>query len=311
MATIEATGSTTTPYYVHTDHLGGSNVISDNTGSIAETLDYFPFGAQRIVSGSYVPQRQYIGEIFDQDSGLNYLNARYYQSTTGRFISQDPVFINLDSDKLEQFLSDPQTQNSYAYARNNPLTNIDSDGKWVETAADVASLGLSVRDFKQNPSLGNGFFVGLDALSVAFPVPALVGYIRHGDELAKSLRAVDKVNDTARSAETLHDSTLVCRGGTCSADRFESASGVLKGSDGSLSNISVTSRNGASEAELVNNLPGNYSKYGVTTVGNIRSMGGDVVKDLSSKFHSTINGLNSKQLESLFTPTKSTKSIKN
>ncbi|MES2930633.1 MAG: RHS repeat-associated core domain-containing protein [Patescibacteria group bacterium] len=124
VATIEATGSTTTPYYVHTDHLNSMNVVSDGSGAQVELLDYFPYGSQRISSGVYTNQKQFLSQVYDSDTSLNYLNARYYEGTKGRFISQDPMFWSFD----QSWLADPQNQNSYSYARNNPITLSDPTG---------------------------------------------------------------------------------------------------------------------------------------------------------------------------------------
>lgn len=96
-------------------------------------MDYFPFGAIRIdrKSSTFSEQRKYIGEQYDADTGLNYLNARYYNSNIGRFISQDPMFWNFDKD----YLLDPQQWNSYSYARNNPIVGSDPSGEKLEIAS--------------------------------------------------------------------------------------------------------------------------------------------------------------------------------
>ena len=124
VATIETVGSTTTPYYIHTDHLNSINVVSDNTGAKVELLDYYPYGSTRISSGSYTNQKQYIGQYYDTNTSLNYLNARYYHNTNGQFISQDLMFWTLP----QELLFDPQLQNSYSYASNNPIINSDPSG---------------------------------------------------------------------------------------------------------------------------------------------------------------------------------------
>ena len=98
-----------------------------------ELLDYYPFGAQRISLGSRTAQRQYIGQIYDVDTGLNYLNARYYDGNRGQFISQDSMFWQLP----EELLIDPQQQNSYSYARNNPINRSDPDGKLSTPVIDM------------------------------------------------------------------------------------------------------------------------------------------------------------------------------
>jgi len=104
--------------------------MTDSTGTIAETLDYFPFGQIRLdnKTSSFTEQRKYIGQEFDADTGLNYLNARYYNSTIGRFTVQDPVALVTP----EKLLADPQQLNLYSYARNNPIVMSDPSGLKVE-----------------------------------------------------------------------------------------------------------------------------------------------------------------------------------
>lgn len=138
IGTVTGTGTEAVPRYIHTDQLTGSNIVTNSSGTIDETIDYLPYGNIRIDSGAYSDQRKYAGSEFDSDTGLNYMNARYYDSNTGRFVSQDPVFLELsDVDqfvrntgrKLQQFLADPQSLNSYSYARNNPVNKTDPSGK--------------------------------------------------------------------------------------------------------------------------------------------------------------------------------------
>ncbi len=79
-----------------------------------------------------VGHRIYIGEEYDESTGLSYLNARYYDGARGRFISQDTKFIEMND---YDFLFDPQQMNSYSYGRNNPLKYIDPEGEKVELVA--------------------------------------------------------------------------------------------------------------------------------------------------------------------------------
>jgi RHS repeat-associated protein len=110
-------------------------VVTDSTGAIIETADYYPYGSIRLDTGSFKEQRKYIGQEYDNETSLSYLNARYYDGNRGQFISQDPVFLNPEGQGKEiftAFLTDPQTQNSYSYARDNPITLKDPDGKWTK-----------------------------------------------------------------------------------------------------------------------------------------------------------------------------------
>jgi len=94
--------------YIHPDHLGSTNVVTDASGTAVETLDYYPYGATRISSGQKATSRQFIGQFTD-DSSLSYLQARYYDNSRGQFLSQDPVFWS-----TEQNIRDPQSLNSYS-----------------------------------------------------------------------------------------------------------------------------------------------------------------------------------------------------
>jgi RHS repeat-associated protein len=92
--------------YVNPDHLGSTNVVTDQNGALVQTLDFYPYGATRISSsvGGADSARKFIGQFSDQ-SNLSYLNARYYEPSRGQFISQDPTFL---ADPKQQDLQNPQ-----------------------------------------------------------------------------------------------------------------------------------------------------------------------------------------------------------
>jgi RHS repeat-associated protein len=112
------------------------------TGTVVQTLDYYPYGATRISSsvGGADSARKYIGQFADI-SGLDYLNARYYESARGQFISQDPVFweIGLSKDG-KNALTNPQALNSYAYANDNPIVGKDPSGRQCALCAGAEVL---------------------------------------------------------------------------------------------------------------------------------------------------------------------------
>jgi RHS repeat-associated protein len=87
-----ATGTAQTRF-IHTDNLGSTNVVTNASGTVVQTLDYYPYGATRISTnvGGADSARKYIGQFADQS--LDYLNARYYSSDRGQFISEDPSFL--------------------------------------------------------------------------------------------------------------------------------------------------------------------------------------------------------------------------
>ena len=129
IAVVERAGSATTTHIIHTDHLGGTNAITDADGDIVQALDYYPYGGLRIDTraGSFDERRKFTGHEYDTATGLNYMMARYQDPSRGQFLSEDPA----SRDNPRQFLADPQQMNSYSYARGNPVKFIDSNGKSV------------------------------------------------------------------------------------------------------------------------------------------------------------------------------------
>ena len=128
------TSSTEKIYYISRDHLYSASMITDEYGNIVELHDYYPFGAQNYQQIAKDPRTSqlFVGKESDPESLLYYYGARYYDQNTSRFISVDPFgqkLYDLNDDKLYAFLADPQRLNSYAYASNNPIGNIDVDGE--------------------------------------------------------------------------------------------------------------------------------------------------------------------------------------
>ena len=120
-----ATGTPQT-LYIHPDHLGSTNVLTDENGAVAQTFDYYPYGSSRINSGQNVSQRKYVGLYNDESTNLIYANARYMDPIRGQFLSAEPIFLSLgNADQVTQlsgqnqqsYLSDPQQLNSYTGRR--------------------------------------------------------------------------------------------------------------------------------------------------------------------------------------------------
>jgi RHS repeat-associated protein len=139
MASGVATGTAKTRY-IHPDHLGSTNVVTDENDNVVQTMDYYPYGATRIsVSTSTKEKRQFIGQFTD-DSTLSYLNSRYYNGSQGQFLSEDPLFLLTPA---QQNLKDPQSLNSYSYSEDNPITKSDPSGKYYQVAVSGTGEGLS------------------------------------------------------------------------------------------------------------------------------------------------------------------------
>jgi RHS repeat-associated protein len=112
-------------------------VTSDTGMNLIQTTDYASYGSviASTNTGTTKAARQFIGQFTD-DSGLSYLNARFYNSAQGQFITQDPVFWS-----TQQNLSDPQSLNSYSYSEDNPIVKEDPSGR----------KGIDFELFSNNP----------------------------------------------------------------------------------------------------------------------------------------------------------------
>nr|WP_282433729.1 RHS repeat-associated core domain-containing protein [Desulfosporosinus hippei] len=98
--------------------------------------------------------------LYDTETKLYYLKALYYDPETARFISRDPYGGDLGN---------PISQNFYAYANGDPINFADPSGSFAETALDVGSLGLSMYDFYNDPSWGNGGYLAWDVAATFLP----------------------------------------------------------------------------------------------------------------------------------------------
>ena len=125
-------------YYLYTEDAKGSTVtVLDNAGSRVVSYLYDDFGdvTESKATGyrGFENELQYTGAVHDEMTGLLYLNARYYEPRTGRFITRD-------SYRGERENAD--TWHLYAYCANNPINYVDPTGHrkrtiktWISTLA--------------------------------------------------------------------------------------------------------------------------------------------------------------------------------
>ncbi len=119
--------------YLHTDGLGSAVAKSDASGARIAQTKYEAYGMT--VAGSAVPTIGFTGHVNDADTGLTYMQQRYYDPVAARFLSEDPVLT--DANTGASF-------NRYVYALNNPYKYIDPDGR--SAYAKFKALGLFVRN---------------------------------------------------------------------------------------------------------------------------------------------------------------------
>jgi RHS repeat-associated protein len=120
VAGLETVAAGQPSYYV-SDGLGSVRALTDGAGNVTGRYQYNSFGVPS--AGNAAPSRDtFTGYQFDSASGLYYAGARYYDSSTGRFLSEDPI----------------PAVNPYPYAANDPTNLVDVFG--LGAAAEYGEL---------------------------------------------------------------------------------------------------------------------------------------------------------------------------
>ncbi len=120
--------------YLHRDHLGSVDTITDAAGAVVERLSYGAFGKRRVAAGANAwtdpalaiaavnTPRGFTGHEHLDDFQLVHMNGRVYDPSLGRFMSADPFV---------QFPESTQGLNRYSYVNNNPLSFTDPSGYFI------------------------------------------------------------------------------------------------------------------------------------------------------------------------------------
>jgi RHS repeat-associated protein len=118
-------------YYIYNGH-GDVVQVLDVNGIVVNSYSYDEWGNITSKTETIENPIRYAGEYYDEESGLYYLRARYYDPTTGRFISED---------SNEGNVTNPLSLNLYTYCTNNPIIYVDpsgneSVGTWLNNVND-------------------------------------------------------------------------------------------------------------------------------------------------------------------------------
>ena len=135
--------------YLETDHLGTPTAARNEQGTVVWRWDSDAFGAtgpDEDPDGDGQPTTvnlRFAGQYHDQESGLHYNLARYYDPTTGRYLSPDPIGL-------------AGGINTYAYVENNPLRYVDPTGELLFLPLIFAATGA----IEQAPSGASALVAG-------------------------------------------------------------------------------------------------------------------------------------------------------
>ena len=135
--------------YVHVDHLGSTETLTNAKGEPVEKRSYDPFGQRRNENWALPPPasftnkttKGFTGHEEDNEFGLVNMRGRVFDPRLGRFLSTDPIIISV---------FDGQALNGFAYVRNNPLAFVDPSGFTEEEAwrlwhvEETGQLGIHI-----------------------------------------------------------------------------------------------------------------------------------------------------------------------
>lgn len=132
--------------FYQADGLGSVTSLSTSVGTVSDSFVYDSFGNVTSSTGTFTQPFRYTGREWDAETGLYYYRARYYDASTGRFLSEDPA-------------GSIGSENIYAYTGNNPLNWIDPSGlrmtpaqcKEIRKQIKRLSIKLAKELVKYNP----------------------------------------------------------------------------------------------------------------------------------------------------------------
>ena len=107
-------------FFYHPDHLGSSSFITNLDGEVVQHIEYVPFGEVFIEERNNIWNTPYLfnAKEFDEETGMYYYGARYYDPRLSLWMSVDPLV-----QKYQILLP-------YGYCSNNPIVRIDPDGQY-------------------------------------------------------------------------------------------------------------------------------------------------------------------------------------
>ena len=160
--------------YYEADGQGSITSLTASNGSIAQSYTYDSFGDNTNSSGSLTNFFRYTGREFDTEAGLYYYRARYYDSGSGRFLSEDSLRFGVGPKirfaklgKTDRLLTSSavrgRSSNFYSYVSNDATGKKDPFGLWQVTLSGGYGYGALITFGNNNGQWNFGVDVGAGA----------------------------------------------------------------------------------------------------------------------------------------------------
>lgn len=135
-------------YFYHPDHLGSSSFITNTEGEVVQHVEYVPYGEVFIEERNNVWNTPYLfnAKEFDEETGLYYYGARYYDSRLAMWYGVDAL--------AEKY----PNMGGYVYCAGNPVKLVEPDGN-RPTPAEAARMAAHVYGDKKDDILTGGWRV--------------------------------------------------------------------------------------------------------------------------------------------------------
>lgn len=170
--------------FIHKDHLGSVDVITNSQGQIIEQLSFDAWGQRRdpqiwadldvtelLNFDNSLTTRGYTGHEMLDEVGLIHMNGRIYDARLARFMQADPFV---------QAPSDLQMYNRYAYVRNNPLNATDPSGfildSIVMSRVDAEINRPLFKEINKHPGLAQMIQIIGTAVATYYCGPCSIGF---------------------------------------------------------------------------------------------------------------------------------------
>ncbi len=157
-------------YFYHPDHLGSSAYITDAKGGIYQHLEYLPFGETFVEEVSSTQRTPYwfTAKELDEETGLYYFGARYYDVRTSVWNAVDPILGQYlptgDTEKDKNLPGMGGVFNSfnmglYTYSHTNPIKYVDPDGNVVVMFFSLSKGTITAVDIGKTKGVPTSFDV--------------------------------------------------------------------------------------------------------------------------------------------------------